>query len=140
MNKKLLYCVVSCDCFHNWFWFQVEKQKILQVSTGKSVHRTDGCNNRDQSIIGKGDSGAKSAKTIGENAGAGAKNVENVKNMSNTRHGNPTTSTVSSSLVSSRSATTGAKQKSTADIRKPPSGFNFFERWSFWLCSFNFHL
>ncbi|XWS35110.1 hypothetical protein CRYUN_Cryun21dG0098100 [Craigia yunnanensis] len=109
---------------------EVEKQKILQVSTRKSMHRSDGCSNRDQDIIGKRDSGAKSAKTIVENAGAGAgaKNIENVKNMSNTRQGNPTTSTVSSSLVSSRSATTGAKQKSTADIRKPPSGFNFFER------------
>ncbi|KAK6255143.1 hypothetical protein SCA6_016448 [Theobroma cacao] len=107
---------------------EVEKQKILQVSIGKSVHTTDGCSNGDQNFIGKGVSGAKSAKPICENAVAGAKNFESVKNISNTRQGFPSTSTVSSSLVSSRSASTGAKQKSTADTRKPPSGFNFFER------------
>ncbi|XP_021290988.1 chromosome transmission fidelity protein 18 homolog isoform X2 [Herrania umbratica] len=107
---------------------EVEKQKILQVSIGKSVHTTDGCSNGDQNFIGKGVSGAKSAKPICENAVAGAKNFENVKNISNTRQGFPSTSTVSSSLVSSRTASTGAKQKSTADTRKPPSGFNFFER------------
>ncbi|EOY05349.1 P-loop containing nucleoside triphosphate hydrolases superfamily protein, putative [Theobroma cacao] len=107
---------------------EVEKQKILQVSIGKSVHTTDGCSNGDQNFIGKGVSGPKSAKPICENAVAGAKNFENVKNIPNTRQGFPSTSTVSSSLVSSRSASTGAKQKSTADTRKPPSGFNFFER------------
>ncbi|XP_022722750.1 chromosome transmission fidelity protein 18 homolog [Durio zibethinus] len=107
---------------------EVEKQKILQVSTGKSVHRSDKCSNGDQDFIGKEASGAKSAKMIGENAGAGTKNYENVKNISNTRQGNSSTSTISSSLVSSRSATAGAKQKSTADTRKPTSGFNFFER------------
>ncbi|KAL1151820.1 hypothetical protein V6Z11_A09G067700 [Gossypium hirsutum] len=107
---------------------EVEKQKILQVSTGKSAQRTDGCCNGDQSVVGKGASVAKCAKTIGENAGAGTKTFENAKNISNTRQGNLSTSTVSSSLVSSRSATVEAKQKSTSDVRKARSGFDFFER------------
>ncbi|MBA0857319.1 hypothetical protein Goshw_010571 [Gossypium schwendimanii] len=107
---------------------EVEKQKILQVSTGKSAQRTDGCCNGDQGVVGKGASVAKSAKTIGENAGAGTKTFENEKNISNTRQGNLSTTTVSSSLVSSRSATVEAKQKSTSDVRKARSGFDFFER------------
>ncbi|KAB2064953.1 hypothetical protein ES319_A09G056300v1 [Gossypium barbadense] len=107
---------------------EVEKQKILQVSTGKSAQRTDGCCNGDQSVVAKGASVAKCAKTIGENAGAGTKTFENAKNISNTRQGNLSTSTVSSSLVSSRSATVEAKQKSTSDVRKARSGFDFFER------------
>ncbi|XVF38043.1 hypothetical protein REPUB_Repub20aG0063800 [Reevesia pubescens] len=105
---------------------EVEKQKILHVSTGKSMHGIDGCSNVDQDFIGKGTSGPKSAKAFGENAGAGANNFENVKNISNTRQGKSSTLTVSSPLVSSRSATDGAKQISTAYTR--PSGFNFFER------------
>ncbi|XVE81404.1 hypothetical protein DITRI_Ditri15bG0060700 [Diplodiscus trichospermus] len=107
---------------------EVEKQKILQVSTGKSLYRMDGCSNKDHDFIAKGASGAKSARAIGENAGAGSNNFENVKTIPNTRQGSPSTSTVSSALISSRTATAGAKQKSTADVRKPPSGFNFFER------------
>ncbi|KAA3455738.1 chromosome transmission fidelity protein 18-like protein [Gossypium australe] len=107
---------------------EVEKQKILQVSTGKSAQRTDGCCNGDQGVVGKGASVAKSAKTIGENAGAGTKTFEDAKNISNTKQGNLSTATVSSSLVSSRRATVEAKQKSTSDFRKARSGFDFFER------------
>ncbi|OMO99864.1 hypothetical protein CCACVL1_03577 [Corchorus capsularis] len=105
---------------------EVEKQKILQVSTGKSANTTDGCSNAKQDL--KGASEAKSAKIVGENACAGAKSSGNVKNISNARQSNPTTSTISSSLVSSSSATASAKQKSTSNTRKPPNGFNFFER------------
>ncbi|OMO88327.1 hypothetical protein COLO4_20296 [Corchorus olitorius] len=105
---------------------EVEKQKILQVSTGKSVNTTDGSGNTNQEL--KGASEAKSAKIVGENACAGAKSSGNVKNISNTRQSNSTTSTISSSLVSSSSATASAKQKSTSNTRKPPNGFNFFER------------
>ncbi|KAL4312022.1 hypothetical protein GQ457_01G023010 [Hibiscus cannabinus] len=105
---------------------EVEKQKILQVSTGKSVHRTDGFSKGDQDIAGKGASGAKSARTI--SAGAGTKNIENVKNITSTGQGNPSTLAVSSSSVSSRSVTAEAKQKSAAGSKKPRNGFDFFER------------
>ncbi|GMJ08266.1 CHROMOSOME TRANSMISSION FIDELITY 18 [Hibiscus trionum] len=107
---------------------EVEKQKILQVSNGKSVHRTDGCSKGDQDLVGKGASGAKSARTISEADGAGTKNIQNVKNISNTSQGNPSTLTVLSSSVSSRNATAEAKQKSAAGPKKPRNGFDFFER------------
>ncbi|KAK8548044.1 hypothetical protein V6N12_060971 [Hibiscus sabdariffa] len=105
---------------------EVEKQKILQVSSGKFVHRTDGCSKADQDFAGKGASGAKSARTI--SAGASTKNIENVKNITSTGQGNPSTLAVSSSSVSSRSATAEAKQKSATGSRKPRNGFDFFER------------
>ncbi|KAK2643910.1 hypothetical protein Ddye_019105 [Dipteronia dyeriana] len=107
---------------------EVEKQRIMQVSIGKSLHLTDG-QKENHDLMGKGSSIAEST-TIGHSAACvGADMRGDAKNVFNPRQCNPSTHTALSTLDSSRSASTSMKLKFSGDKKKPSNGSaNFFDR------------
>ncbi|XP_024931217.3 uncharacterized protein LOC107422579 isoform X2 [Ziziphus jujuba] len=99
---------------------EVEKQRIFQVSTGRSVHLMDGCNKENQILFGKETSGPQPAK------GALA---ENPTTISNLRQSKPTTSTITSEFgSSSNAATASVKPKSSGDKKRSHNPSSFFDR------------
>lgn len=107
---------------------EVEKQKILQVSIGRSVNATDGCTRERQDFEEVENSIVQSAKTDLAPTCV-EKNMENAKNMLNIRQCNPRTSKISSNLASGESAAACVKLKSHGEIKKPYRGSSsFFDR------------
>ncbi|KAK0607817.1 hypothetical protein LWI29_021036 [Acer saccharum] len=107
---------------------EVEKQRIMQVSIGKSLHLTNG-QKENHDLMGKGSSKAEST-TIGHSAACVADKRGDAKNVFNPRQCNPSTHTALSTLDSSRSASTSMKLKFSGDKKKPSNGSaNFFDRY-----------
>ncbi|KAM3756300.1 hypothetical protein ACB098_02G101700 [Castanea mollissima] len=106
----------------------VEKQKILQVSIGRSVNSIDGCTKERRDFEEVESSRAQSAKTD-QSLACVENNIENETNLLYIRQCNPSTSKISSNLASSESATACMKLKSSGDVKKPYRGSSsFFNR------------
>ncbi|ONI20120.1 hypothetical protein PRUPE_3G316000 [Prunus persica] len=105
---------------------EVEKQRILQVSTGRSAYSTVGCNKENQDLLGTEISSLQSARA--DHAGAGALNAGNSENMSNGRQPNPSTSSVSLNLGSARITKASTKLNSPGCMRSPNGSSSFFDR------------
>ncbi|XP_044484210.1 chromosome transmission fidelity protein 18 homolog isoform X2 [Mangifera indica] len=100
---------------------EVEKQRIMQASIGKPVHKTDG-QKGNQDLVGVETGKAGSTKV--NHGPASSVIMGNAKNMSN-----PITCTISSTLDSSTSASTNLKLKCSGNMKKPSNGsFSFFDR------------
>ncbi|KAM3756299.1 hypothetical protein ACB098_02G101700 [Castanea mollissima] len=107
---------------------EVEKQKILQVSIGRSVNSIDGCTKERRDFEEVESSRAQSAKTD-QSLACVENNIENETNLLYIRQCNPSTSKISSNLASSESATACMKLKSSGDVKKPYRGSSsFFNR------------
>ncbi|KAH9650049.1 AAA domain-containing protein [Citrus sinensis] len=105
---------------------EVEKQRIMQVTIGKSEHLADGYK-ENMDLAGEEDSKTESAKT--NNAAVSAKLIEKSKSLPYSRQCNPSTSTVLTTLDSSRSSTASVKPKSSGDTKKSfRSSSSFFDR------------
>ncbi|KAE8076222.1 hypothetical protein FH972_014885 [Carpinus fangiana] len=101
---------------------EVEKQKILQVSIGRSIHSTDGCTKERKDFVEVEASRAQSTKNDCVPACVG-------KNMKNISQCNPSTSKMLSNLGSSESTTVGVKLKSHGVMKNSFSrSSNFFDR------------
>ncbi|GLT97836.1 hypothetical protein SLE2022_153820 [Rubroshorea leprosula] len=107
---------------------EVEKQKILQLNTGRSENITDEPKKEEQTLVHKEATTADSAKITVKGEGSGRESIENTMNIPNTKQGNPSTSINSSSWVSNRCTIANAKAKTSGNSRKPSGGFNFFDR------------
>ncbi|XP_021822992.1 chromosome transmission fidelity protein 18 homolog isoform X2 [Prunus avium] len=105
---------------------EVEKQRILQVSTGRSAHSTVGCNKENQDLLGTEISSLQSARA--DHAGAGALNAGNSENMSNGRQPSPSTSSVSLNLGSAKITKASTKLNSPGCMRSPNGSSSFFDR------------
>ncbi|KAH9680995.1 AAA domain-containing protein [Citrus sinensis] len=105
---------------------EVESQRIMQVTIGKSEHLADGYK-ENMDLAGEEDSKTESAKT--NNAAVSAKLIEKSKSLPYSRQCNPSTSTVLTTLDSSRSSTASVKPKSSGDTKKSfRSSSSFFDR------------
>ncbi|KAH9650055.1 AAA domain-containing protein [Citrus sinensis] len=114
---------------------EVEKQRIMQVTIGKSEHLADGYK-ENMDLAGEEDSKTESAKT--NNAAVSAKLIEKSKSLPYSRQCNPSTSTVLTTLDSSRSSTASVKPKSSGDTKKSfRSSSSFFDRY-FLVCRYLF--
>ncbi|KAL5542552.1 hypothetical protein UlMin_010262 [Ulmus minor] len=107
---------------------EVEKQRILQASTGRFVHATDGFDKENQVLLGKETSRVQPDQD--DHSGTCAKNVENPANMSNLRHSTSSTPAVSSNLGSGNNAiTANSKLNSSRDKNRSSRGSSsFFDR------------
>ncbi|KAH9681005.1 AAA domain-containing protein [Citrus sinensis] len=114
---------------------EVESQRIMQVTIGKSEHLADGYK-ENMDLAGEEDSKTESAKT--NNAAVSAKLIEKSKSLPYSRQCNPSTSTVLTTLDSSRSSTASVKPKSSGDTKKSfRSSSSFFDRY-FLVCRYLF--
>lgn len=107
---------------------EVEKQKIVQMRTGKSEDMTDKSTKSDWTMARAEATGVNSSKTVNIDTGSGRENKGNSEEIPNLRQGNTSTSTNSSSLASSRTTTAVSKLKSSGNSTKRAGGFNFFDR------------
>ncbi|KAM2991742.1 hypothetical protein FF2_044061 [Malus domestica] len=104
---------------------EVEKQRILQASAGRSVHTTVGCNKENHGLFVAETSRLQFARAYCE--GECAVNAGNSENMSNGRQPNPCTSSVSLNL-SSKINTARAKLNSPGSMRSSNGSSGFFDR------------
>ncbi|KAM1111642.1 hypothetical protein ACFX2I_044629 [Malus domestica] len=104
---------------------EVEKQRILQASAGRSVHTTVGCNKENHGLFVAETSRLQFARAYCE--GECAVNAGNSENMSNGRQPNPCTSSVSLNL-SSKITTARAKLNSPGSMRSSNGSSGFFDR------------
>lgn len=105
----------------------------MQVTIGKSEHLADGYK-ENMDLAGEEDSKTESAKT--NNAAVSAKLIEKSKSLPYSRQCNPSTSTVLTTLDSSRSSTASVKPKSSGDTKKSfRSSSSFFDRY-FLVCRY----
>ncbi|KAH7573070.1 hypothetical protein JRO89_XS03G0062900 [Xanthoceras sorbifolium] len=106
----------------------VDKQRIMQVSIGKSLHLTDG-QKENHDLILEESSRAGSTK-IGHAAACAADRRGDAMNVFNPRQCNLSTHTALSTLESSKSASASIKLNFSGDKKKPSnSSANFFDRY-----------
>ncbi|KAJ4722941.1 chromosome transmission fidelity protein 18-like [Melia azedarach] len=105
---------------------EVEKQRIMQLSFGKSVNLTDG--HGEHKGLVREEVGKSGSAKINQGA-TSAELMANAKNLLYPRQCNPSTSTVSSTMDSSRSSTASLKPKFSGDTKKQSnSPSSFFDR------------
>ncbi|KAF8388368.1 hypothetical protein HHK36_027034 [Tetracentron sinense] len=107
---------------------EVEKQKILRESIGKSTHSNEGSKNENL-VLSREESGRSLSAKTNSTAAYAENNMENAKDKLTPRQWKADVSTNSSTSVSERSATASVKLKAPGDARKPSGGpVNFFDR------------
>ncbi|XP_034678780.1 chromosome transmission fidelity protein 18 homolog isoform X2 [Vitis riparia] len=99
---------------------EIEKKKILQGSMSKTMHSTDGKRRENWAMTTEEKSRAQSGN-VSHAAGCAENNIETAKSKAST-------SIVSSASGSSGSAEASVKLKSSRDMKKPPRGSTFFDR------------
>ncbi|XP_057959172.1 uncharacterized protein LOC131151778 isoform X2 [Malania oleifera] len=104
---------------------EVEKQRILQQSIGRSMHPTHECSKENQVFARNENCRASSTKT--DCAVGCRETIENAKDLDQ-RQLKPNSSASSSNLGPSRDAPVNVKRKSPGDGKKYPSGSSFFDR------------
>ncbi|KAL5781478.1 hypothetical protein ACOSP7_006507 [Xanthoceras sorbifolium] len=105
---------------------EVDKQRIMQVSIGKSLHLTDG-QKENHDLILEESSRAGSTK-IGHAAACAADRRGDAMNVFNPRQCNLSTHTALSTLESSKSASASIKLNFSGDKKPSNSSANFFDR------------
>ncbi|WJZ82898.1 hypothetical protein VitviT2T_002621 [Vitis vinifera] len=99
---------------------EIEKNKILQGSMSKTMHSTDGKRRENWAMTTEEKSRAQSGN-VSHATGCAENNIEIAKSKAST-------SIVSSASGSSGSAEASVKLKSSRDVKKPPKGSTFFDR------------
>ncbi|WJZ89353.1 hypothetical protein VitviT2T_008576 [Vitis vinifera] len=99
---------------------EIEKKKILQGSMSKTMHSTDGKRRENWAMTTEEKSRAQSGN-VSHAAGCAENNIETAKSKAST-------SIVSSASGSCGSAEASVKLKSSRDVKKPPRGSTFFDR------------
>ena len=101
--------------------FQIEKKKFLQGSMSKTMHSTDGKGRENWAMTTEEKSRAQFGN-VSHAAGCAENNIETAKSKAST-------SIVSLASSSSGSAEASVKLKSIRDVKKPPRGSTFFDRY-----------
>ena len=101
--------------------FQIEKNKILQGSMSKTMDSIDGKRGENWAMTMEEKSRAQSSN-VSHAVGCAENNIETTKSKAST-------SIVSLASSSSGSAEASVKLKSSRDMKKPPRGSTFFDRY-----------
>lgn len=104
---------------------EVEKQRILQASIGRSAHLTDGYNKENQASLGQETRRLQSGRA--DHVGASAANNGKSESIPNRTQSNPSTSSVSSNLGNGNTAA-GTKLNSSGCTRRSCGSSSFFDR------------
>ena len=124
LSLACLFSLAACKLeFHlkSNYVFQIEKNFFLQGSMSKTMHSTDGKRKENRAMTTEEKSRAQSGN-VSHAAGCAENNIETAKSKAST-------SIVSSASGSSGRPEASVKLKSSRDVKKPPRGSTFFDRY-----------